>query len=211
MATRTLNDWDFDVEHVQDITSGSDFLSSESVVICAGPPSVTKAAAFNESHLIPIGVVQNAQVSQSKQLQQFFEVGSREPFFIPGRTFVNASLGRVMFDGPSVMKALYMQGTAADVPTDLEGLTTADFANAPSNPQGGSGNFYINLSAKFFNNPLGLAFLLNDMDDNRYGGFYLENCFIQQHTLNVASQQTVLFENVSIRCSRLVPLNWKEA
>ena len=45
------------------------------------------------------------------------------------------------------------------------------------------------------------------MQDQEYGGFYLENCYIQSHQLSIAGQQTILVENCGLRCSRVIPIN----
>jgi len=210
-ASNIFTDWDFANENVQNITDMGDFLSSESVVIFSGPPKYG-----TNTDLVPIGLVQNVQVSQNKQMQQLFEIGSRQPFFIPGRTIVQVGISRVLFDGPSLMRALYTsanaEGTAvfngATVPTD------ADQAEKPTMPfTGGDGStpttdgkFFINLASKFFNSPTGLGFMLHDMANDSYGGFYCENCYFQTHSFSLAGQQTVLLENVGIRCGRIVPL-----
>ena len=85
--------------------TGTGFVSSESVILAAGMP--TLAAQGDLTELVPIGLVENANIQQNKALQQLFEVGSRRPFFIPGRHQIQASLSRVMFNGPSLLKALY--------------------------------------------------------------------------------------------------------
>ena len=199
-------DWDFANSNVQNITDMGDFLSSESVVVFSGPPTYA-----NSDNLIPIGLVQNVQVSQNKQMQQLFEIGSRQPFFVPGRTIVQVGISRVLFDGPSLMRALYTKGdesavtfNGADVPTDATQaeLPSSPFTNAPAT----DGEFFINLASKFFNSPTGLGFMLHDMDNEPYGGFYLENCYFQTHSFSLAGQQTVLLENVGIRAGRIVPL-----
>ena len=198
-----LNTWDFDGSHVQPIDSPDSFLSSESVVVCSGPPELKDTSIYK---LIPIGLVQNVQVSQNKQINQIFEVGSRLPIFIPGRTIVNAALSKVLFDSASLMKALYLQ-TLADGTVETPGMLD-DAGNLYAYPPGQEANgekadFFINLASKFFNRPLGLGFFLKDMQGQQYGGFYLNNCYIQHHTINLASQQTILVENVSIRASRM--------
>jgi len=83
--------------------TGTGFVSAESVILAAGLPG--QPADVNT--LIPIGLVENANIQQNKALQQLFEIGSRRPFFIPGRHQIQASLSRVMFNGPSLLKALY--------------------------------------------------------------------------------------------------------
>jgi hypothetical protein len=85
--------------------TGTGFVSSESVILAAGMPTLDGQGDLNT--LVPIGLVENANIQQNKALQQLFEVGSRRPFFIPGRHQIQAALSRVMFNGPSLMKALY--------------------------------------------------------------------------------------------------------
>ncbi len=217
---KRLQDWQekFTSEHAQSLdTSAGDFLSSESVVLLSGPPKLEDGYSANE--LIPIGLVQNTQVTQAKQIQQLFEIGSRLPFFIPGRTTVQVSMARVLFDGPSLMLALYASsdGTNVNVP---EIGAMDDALGKPALPyEGGSigtlaagfddtlnAEFFINLASEFFNKPLGLGFVLYDMQREAYGGFYLEECYIQNHRFSVSSQQTVLMEDVGIRCTALRPI-----
>lgn len=244
-----LSDWKtkFMTESVQNNnnTFGSDFLSSESTVMFSGPAEYTENMI---SSLVPIGLVQNVQVSQQKQIQQLFEVGSRKPFFVPGRTVVSGGIARILFDGPSLMYAMYLKGVTStgalinpsgktsgpwtpidklasrDYPADLapggavgdgaslggysndDGTVTfkTDVAQSVATPS----YFFINLSSSFFNRPTGLGFVLYDMENQPYGGFYLENCYIQAHTFSVASQQTVLVENVSFRASSVSAMDW---
>jgi len=198
--------WDFANSNVQPITDMGDFLSSESVVVFSGP-----ATYSDNTNLIPVGLVQNVQVSQNKQMQQLFEIGSRQPFFVPGRTIVQVGISRVLFDGPSLMRALYTKGddtavtfNGSEIASDAAQaeLPTAPYGNTPAT----DGNFFINLASKFFNAPTGLGFMLHDMENDAYGGFYLENCYFQTHSFSLAGQQTVLLENVGIRAGRIVPL-----
>ena len=204
-----FQDWKFKEGHVQAVPEGGDFLSSESCVICAGPPTIPETI----QNVVPIGLVQNATVTQNKQIQQLYEIGSRQPIFIPGRTVVQAALSRILFDGPSLMRAVYKiyDGSAVNTDTSVPVDSATNPENAPGNPyttdSTEQAKFYINLASEFFNRPLGLAFFLNDMEDDNYGGFYLENCYIQSHQLSIAGQQTILVENVGIRCSRVVPLD----
>lgn len=207
-------------------TTGADFLSSETVVLCSGPRKFSDIESTN-TDLIPIGLVQNVQFSQQKQIQQIYEIGSRTPVFIPGRTVISAAISRILFDGPSLMQAMYlMKGNAAgtvkltnpfpaatttktvlphDAPTlPYDGLNTV---NGEGGKDANPGQFFINLASSFFNKPLGLGFILYDGEKQAYGGFYLEDVYIQTHNLSIASQQTVLVENVSLRTSGLVPLN----
>lgn len=199
--------------------NGADFLSSETVALCSGPAKLGNSSITS---LIPIGLVQGAQVSQQKQIQQIFEIGARTSNFLPGRTITSASISRILFDGPSLMYALYVKDNGnltqdmpnnqntGDWPTNPinQGAAGISLGNsADNNANANPGQFFINLASSFFNKPLGLGFIFYDGEKNPYGGFYLEDVYIQAHNISIASQQTVLMENASLRCSALKPLS----
>jgi hypothetical protein len=196
---------------------GTGFVSAESVIICAGKPAYVETEI---NAMIPIGLVENANIQQNKALQQLFEVGSRRPFFIPGRHQIQAAMSRVIFNGPSLMKALYMvtggdaieNQTGGISPDDLPGFMPTTTA-AGSDLTGSTGevehsdSLWINLASEMFNHPFGLAFLMKNMEGETYGGVFLEECFIQAHQFSIASQQTVLLENVSLRAAKVIGIS----
>jgi len=227
-SVKKLEQWveTFTSEHAQPLdTIAGDFLSSEAVVLLSGPPKLTDANP--PTNLIPIGLVQNVQVTQAKQIQQLFEIGSKIPFFIPGRTTVQVGMARVLFDGPSLMQALYVYNEGEDnlfipsVPPDLTDVSYPGAPFSPANPNeigrvstgfdtSNNAEFFINLASEFFNKPLGLGVVLYDMQQQAYGGFYLEECYIQSHRFSASAQQTVLMEDVGIRCTALRPISIDE-
>ena len=219
-----LSEWksQFLKTHVQaQDDKGGEFLSSETVVVVSGPPSLENIHSLDT--LVPIGLVQNVSVAQQKQLQQIFEVGSRKPYFVPGRTMISAGISRILFDGPSLMYSMYINSAVASggalsmpdydatgrddtqLPT-LPVVNTAVPVPSENAKTANPGMFFINLASSFFNNPMGLGFVLYDGNQQAYGGFYLEGCYVQSHQFNVSSQQTILVENVSLRCTDLRPL-----
>jgi hypothetical protein len=227
--------WESNSVQNNNATFGGDFLSSESLVVFAGPPAYSSA---DYTTMVPIGFVQSVQVSQQKQIQQLFEIGSRKPFFVPGRNVIGGGIGRILFDGPSLMYALYLRKAGADNtglinPSAADGgpWTTIKSADYPTNPlpipggvDAGLGgevpvsfkganaaqplpNYYFsNLGSSFFNRPTGLGFAMYDGEGQPYGGFYLENCYLQTYSFSVASQQTILMEQVSFRASSILPI-----
>ena len=208
---KNLLNWNFKSGNVQSVTNSTDFLSSESVILCAGTPRYDDMEN-PQAELIPVGLIQNATVSQNKQIQQLFEIGSREPVFIPGRTVVQVAVSRILFDGESLMRALYSNANPDFADSVFKGEGDDRAPGLPYTTAGNSSKFFINLAAEFFNRPMGLAFILEDMDNDeagtsRYGGFYLENCRIQSHQFSVASQQTILLENIGLRTSKLIPIH----
>ena len=54
---------------------------------------------------------------------------------------------------------------------------------------------------------MGLGILLYDGGKEAYGGFYLVGCYVQNHSFAAAAAQTVLVENISLRVTKLIPID----
>lgn len=104
MGINNLGSWLFKDKHVQpdNLAGGENFVSSESIVLAAGPQEVPA----DITNCFPIGLLENVTIAQNKELRQLFEIGSRQSYFLPGRTFVQVNLTRVVFNGPSLLKAI---------------------------------------------------------------------------------------------------------
>jgi hypothetical protein len=229
MSLENLSNWKANFPNKQNVQPDEHegalngaYLSGESAVIVSGPPVLSGSAAS----LYPIGLVQSAQLQQNKQLNEIFEIGGRTPFFIPARVRVRASLSRVLFDGPSLFYAMYEResndGGTPTVPSSADfGSGSSHSLNNPTMPYPDSGiidtqsesqnanpgKFWGNLGSAIFNRPLGLGFVLFDMDGEPYGGVYLEKCYIQSHSFGISANATVLAENVTLSASRVKPLD----
>lgn len=207
MAKKTYQTWEFKEDHVEPdvLNNNENFVSSESIVICAGP-SFVDASTDLAGQLYPIGILESAAVVQNKQIQQLFEIGSRKPYMIPGRTRVQIGLSRVIFNGDSLLAAMYYghvdyKGTLPD-PEIGE-----DSPGHPSNhPEGGEGSFYLNLASSFFNKPFGLALIIHDSEDDQTAMILIQNCMVQSHQMNIGANQTIVMENVNIIADSVQPI-----
>ncbi len=192
-----LATWNFKNAHVQ--TDGltaeiGNYVSSESVVLCAFS---TQGANPTPAELIPIGVLQNVGIQQQKQINQLYEIGSRKAYFIPGRVMIQIQLSRVLFNGDSLMAVLYGGATDATEGGDNAG-------SSYTNSEGTStGKFYMNLAADFFNSRLDLAIIVQDSQGDPAGAVIFRECFIQAHGMGISSNQTIVAENVSLRCQNI--------
>jgi len=213
-------------ERVQDVGSGYDFVSSESTLLVSGPPRWD--AATGDSSLIPVGLVQNANISQTKQIQQLHEVGSRELFTVPGRVFISVTIARILFDGPSLLFAInsyYDTNGDIKIPklSEAQQNNTSAYGKPtlPYPEEFGEGfqdvdpntvsenelnTYWGNLGSSIFNRPLGLGFIFMDTQSDFYGGLYLERCYIRSYAVGVSAQQTILLENVQIASSKVRPV-----
>lgn len=211
MATNyNYSNWDFRNGYVDpnNMKGGSavrtgDFISSESILIAVGSPFLSDT---NITQVYSVGVIQNFNLAQNKNIQQLFEIGSRDTILLPGRTFIQATIARILYNGPSIMKAAYAynEGMTGDTQATPVGgaLPTIPQSQAP-----GDGNLYLNLAATMFNNPIGIALLVHDMENDVYGGAYMENCHISSHNLSLASGQTVVAENIALRIGKVRPIS----
>lgn len=235
-ATTDFTSWDFSNFHVQQELQGGQFVSAETSLIAAGPPEIGGTSAHSQvpssgvGSVYPIGLIENAGVSQSKQLQKIFEIGSSRSYFIPGRVIGSISLGRIFYYGPSLLRVMYAyyKDTGAKSGTPI-GTASADakitlpdgslaqspfarllaaggdvFHNNRMSP--GEDYFYINLASDLFNQPTGLAFYFKDANFNSVGAFYLEQVYVQGHQFSISSGSVLVMEGASAQYDRAVPI-----
>jgi hypothetical protein len=232
-------DWNWSGEHVQAEVQNGEYLSSESTLLLAGPSRFThlnSAGGLSTNALIPLGLIQNISIAQSRTVNRLYEIGSKRAYFVPGRLFANFQMGRVMFYGPSLLRMLYALAPLSTVnggplgpfgqplnqdPDDpaREGVSipsayqslfqTTPLQNAPG--YGGTGDeqnrdFYINLASELFNVPFGLILVFKDTRNRPFGAAYLEDCFIETYNLGLDANSVVISEAVSGQFDSVAPI-----
>lgn len=216
--TSTSESWDWDNKNVEvrgnsngkTSLSPSDFIEGGTTLILSGPRLHT-ALAKEGVELIPIGMLSSVSVSQQKNVQQIFEIGSKLAHIVPGRTMGQMQLGRVFFDGDSLMKALYAgSGITVDDTTgvatnsavaDELGKTVAESVSTVN-----SGKFAANLASSYFDQPHGLCFMFKDQAGNDISAIYFEDCMINSHQFSIDSMANIIQEGASIMFRRIVPI-----
>ena len=214
------SNWDFQKYRLAQGVAGGQFINAESTLIAAGPPTITvqsqpatpaagtTAAAGSTATVFPIGLLETFGLQQSRQLQRIFEIGSSRSYFIPGRTIGSVTLGRTFYHGPSLLRALYAyySGVAGD--GKVVALAGSQYDTNKTNWRTpGFDNFFIDLASALFAQPTGLACYFKDSNTDTYGGFYLENCYVQGHQMTVSSGSVLIMEGASLQYDLLVPLN----
>ena len=233
MATTDFSNWDFSNYHVQSELQGGQFVSAETSLIAAGPPEIGGTGPYSSQPVgtvgtvYPIGLLENAGLSQSKQLQKIFEIGSSRSYFIPGRVVGSVNLGRTFYYGPSLLRVMYAyyrnDSNSIDIGTEDNGatITLDDGSTAPSplarlldrgdtfhqlRQSPGEDHLFINLASDLFNQATGLAFYFKDANFNSVGAFYLEQVYIQGHQFSISSGSVLIMEGVSAQYDRIVPI-----
>jgi hypothetical protein len=194
----------------------NDIIESGTVLIAAGPADLDKAVENGSEgvRIVPIGLIESAQISMSKPLSRIFEIGSKLSYIIPGKTVGGIGISRVFFDGPSLLKALYFGEVRSDYATEKNKY--AKFVSNPNNIDGedsyqkfaniGSGNMAMNLASSFFDQPVGLAFYFKDQQNDEVGQIYLEGCRVSTYNIGISSSMNVLTEAVNMEFVRCRPI-----
>jgi len=199
------------------------FVSGAFTMIAAGPPrlaavgGVTAAAqSFGQKNwAVPIGIVQNFNLSHNRAFARFFELGSERSYFISGRTVAQAGFGRVLYHGPSLLRVLY--SFYADLipptlvpafpPNIIDQNISAQVANQHNvKIPPGFENIYLNLASDLFSQPCGLLVYMKDSNESTVGAVYLEETYVPSHTIATDAQGVVVQEQVALQPERVVPV-----
>lgn len=235
----TLSQWDFQNNHVQNDVRQGKFVGSKSIVLAFGPPKFQMITAggnisagdntvnqtnFNEfTHgPIPVGLVQSFNLSQARQIDKIFELGSERAYLVPGRVIPQFSVSKVLYSGPSLLKfasIYYLQRVGESRISDGVDLSKVERALASFDPDqastvnfntkktpAGYGDFFINLASSLFQLPFGIMVWMKTNDAGNYGCFYLEDAYITVHSMSSGAMASVVAEEVSIEFDRLMPV-----
>lgn len=194
------------------------YASGAFTLIAAGPPRLL-AGPIGElagaALTYPIGLVQNFSLSHNRQFSRVFELGSERSYFISGRTTGQISLGRVLYHGPSILRALYATYQDTQAPVTINAFNAmSSVASAYNNKvnkhdvkiRPGFNNLYLNLASDLFSQPIGLLIKTVDSNEKTIGAVYAEGCYIPSHTFSTDSQGVLVQEQVMIQFERLVPV-----
>lgn len=196
------------------------FASGAFTMIAAGPPRLSAvggaagaaASLGNRNWALPIGIVQNFNLAHNKAFARFWELGSERSYFIAGRTVAQAGFGRVLYNGPSILRMMYSFYDDQIAPTLVPtfGVDSA-IAGAVTNQHDvkippGFENIYLNLASDLFSQPCGLLVYLKDSNEATLAAFYLEETYIPSHSIATDAQGVVVQEQVSLQPERVVPI-----
>jgi hypothetical protein len=215
-----LSEWRPYEKYVQGGMVDGQFLSAAFTLIAAGPPRLANLGSAGAAgaglssgtgdFAMPIGIVQNINLSHNRAFARFWELGSERSYFVSGRTMGQLGLSRVMYYGPSLLRVLYAyygdEMPPATVTPILQG-----FSGVVANPHdvkipAGYENLFLNLASDLFSQPIGLLLYFRDSNEQPIGAVYLEACYLPSHTIATDAGGTVIQENVAVQFERAVPV-----
>jgi hypothetical protein len=249
-ATTSISNWNR-VKHVEAAIRSGRYVNAETALIFVGPPRITDIGGLNlnlnratsnqalqggNDALYPVGLLEQFSMQQVQNVQKMFEIGSRRSYQAGGRVQTVGSIGRVMFNGPSLLRVLYAyypntiamaNGAELNGGTDSVGramltngvglqdtfpeifFETGSLADPdPETADGRPHSFFINLMSELFSHPFGMGVVLRDNRNRNYGALYCEDCFITSHSFGISSSSTLITEAVNFQCDAAVPMEF---
>lgn len=218
------SDWSPYTSFVQAGLVDGAYVNAGHTLLAAGPPRIANiggAAAFAQAIsgsgqaanqiVLPIGLIQNFSVSHNRQFSRIFEIGSERSYFISGRTVGQLGLGRIYYQGASLLRILYAYYQDLVPATFVPAMFPNAGAASMANPHDviippGYENIYINLASDLFTQPIGILFYVRDINQDSLGAVYFESCYVPQHGMNTDSQGVLVQESVGIQFERAVPV-----
>jgi hypothetical protein len=217
-----FSEWAPYTQYVQGGMVDGQFVSAGFTIVAAGPPRLANvggatvtagalAGAGADQIVLPIGVIQNINLSHNRQFNRIFEVGSERSYFISGRTMGQLTIARIMYHGPSLLRMLYAYYEDLIPPTTVDAVFSNAGTATVSNPHDvkippGYENLFLNLASDLFNQPIGLLLYIRDSNEDTIGAVYVEACYIPNHTWATDAQGVMIQESAAIQFERAVPV-----
>lgn len=219
-----FSDWSPYTSYVQAGLVDGQYANAGFTMIAAGPPRLSNiggAAAFAgaisvggqaaNQIVLPVGIVQNFNLSHTRQFSRIFEIGSERSYFIGGRTVGQIGLGRVYYHGASLLRTLYAYYQDLVPPTLVPAMFPNSGSASVANPHDvvippGYENIYFNLASDLFAQPIGLLLYIRDVNQDTLGAIYFEACYVPNHSVATDSQGVLLQESAAIQFERAVPV-----
>lgn len=219
----TFSEWAPYEKFVQAGMVDGRFLNAGFTVLAAGPPRLSNIGSStavgralqtgfgSDQMVMPIGVIQNVNLSHNRTFNRIFEVGSERSYFISGRTIGQLSIARILYHGPSLLRMLYAYYEDLIPPTMVDAVFPNAGTRTVANPHDviippGYENMFLNLASDLFNQPIGILMHVRDSNLDTYGAVYMESCYVPNHTWATDAQGVIIQESAAIQFERAVPV-----
>lgn len=222
----TFSEWSPYTNYVQAGMVDGRYANAGFTMLAAGPPRLANiggSAAFSQMASIqsggqaanqivyPLGLIQNFNLSHTRQFSRIFEIGSERSYFIAGRTVGQLGLGRIYYHGASMLRVMYAYYQDMVPPTAVLPMFDNNGARSMSNPHDviippGYENIYMNLASDLFAQPIGILMYMRDINQDTLAAVYFEACYLPNHTVATDSQGVLLQESAAVQFERAVPV-----
>lgn len=223
MSLGTFSDWAPYKHYVQAGMADGRYANAGFTMLAAGPPRLAAiggttafAGAINNGQganqiVFPLGLIQNFNLSHTRQFNRIFEIGSERSYFISGRTIGQIGLGRIYYHGASLLRVLYAYYQDLVPATLVPPMFPNVGASTVANPHDvvippGFENIYLNLASDLFAQPIGMLLYIRDINQRTLGAVFFEACYLPNHSWATDSQGVLIQEQVAVQFERAVPV-----
>lgn len=253
-ATTSISSWNRSTKHVEANMRSGRYVNAETCLVFVGPPRITDIGGLNvnltrasqnealtgtgSDALYPVGMLEQFGMQQVQNVQKMYEIGARRSYQAGGRVQVVGSIGRVLFNGPSLLRALYAYYPNAIAMANGKSVGPGGVKDSVSNSMLTSGtgllntfppiffeagslaspdpeinnglpnSFFINLMSELFSQPFGLGVIMRDNKNVNYGAFYCEDTMITSHSFSISSSSTLITEACNWQADAVVPMQF---
>lgn len=217
MAGRTVNkttsveNWSYQENYVERLMDNAAFTAAHpnNTLVLAGParyPNIMSQSMDDEQagdigdNLLPIGMLQNMQVQQQRQVQPMQALGSARTYFTAGKSNISFNMSRLLINGRNLLRALYSQAAQ-----NTDNINLMNFGESPVRSDD-TEQFFLNLDSELFYIPIGLAVLFRSVAHNTVGAFYIELAMFNSWNVGFQAGQNMIMENVSGFADRIRPI-----
>lgn len=206
--TKSLQNWDFNHSHVERPLDNSMYEAAhpDDTLILAGPArrNVAQSDPGSAFGLLALGMLQALSFNSQAPIQPMMAIGSARSFFLRGKSQTTWNMSRVMINGRNLLRALYHNAVMAGIPVD-QFDDPAAMDNAPTS------QFFINLDSELYYIPFGIGAVIRSKDHSYIAAVYLEVCVINSYGFAVAAGQSMMAENITGLCDRVLPWSTSDA
>lgn len=200
-VVKSFDTWSFQESYVERVMDNAAYTAAhpDDTLVLAGP--ARKQAAFGTTgatSLLPIGMLQAVNFTQTKPTQPMMAIGSGRSFYVSGKAQTQWTMGRLFVNGRNLLRVLYHNAQQA-------GIDPSQFDDPASVTEASGKKYYINLDSELFLVPFGLAAVFRDKSHGYCGGFYAELSMITSYAIGWNAGQNLVLENVSGMSDRLLP------
>lgn len=209
------DDWDPFAGRIYSNNIGAgNFVTASSVALFGTPGPKYDPDTLADAKVI--GLIQDWNVSQTKQSPQLFECGSDGRYTLStGRVAGTLQMSRVIYNGSNLLYLLYAGRDPEDWSQIHRGSRKAGYTgimdiagyHIPD-----TRGFLINLGSSMFLKPLGVIIVLRTASapkgyDKDVAGFFLEDCYISSHGMGASAGAPYVGEQVALSYEAVYPID----
>lgn len=167
-------------------------------MVVLGAPRLKNVATGD---LYPVGFLNTIQYTENRQVQPLKTIGSRRHIFAATNSPVQGSIGRMLFLGENLYRALHAY---AEIPSLLAKDNTYAIG-------GDDAAWFTNAEEDLFRIPFGMGIIYNSpaslAGKKHAAAEYFECCTLVNKNVSIQSGQSMIMEQVSFMADRVVA--WK--